>query len=188
MSSTTNPNQKPPTTPEEFKSIQKDNWNTVAQGWKRWWDTFEHGAQTLSDRLVDLANVKPGDKILDIATGIGEPAVTAAKKMKHKGQVIAIDMSSEMLAIAKERAQKLGLNDIVTFIESDAESYSYPTSEFNAVLSRWAIMLFPNFVTTMQKIHRSLTSEGRIVAAVWSNSSKAPMLAVPYRIIAKAVA
>ncbi|HZT34923.1 MAG TPA: methyltransferase domain-containing protein, partial [Nitrososphaera sp.] len=88
--------------PEQFKAAQKSGWDTVAQGWKRWWSVFEQGGQILSDRLVELAKAKPGDRVLDIATGIGEPAITAAKKMQNKGQVTAFDLSPAMLAIAKE--------------------------------------------------------------------------------------
>ena len=50
----------------------------MAAGWKEWWETFEIAAQKVSDRLVEVADIKPGQKVLDIGTGIGEPAVTVA--------------------------------------------------------------------------------------------------------------
>jgi ubiquinone/menaquinone biosynthesis C-methylase UbiE len=71
--------------------------------------------------LVDLGEIKRGDRVIDIATGIGEPAITAAKKVGIEGCVLAIDISPQMLAIAKERAISLGLQDIVEFKEVDAE-------------------------------------------------------------------
>ena len=55
---------------------QRKRWDDVAAGWKEWWETFEIAAQKVSDRLVQLADIKPGQKVLDISTGIGEPAVT----------------------------------------------------------------------------------------------------------------
>ena len=66
---------------EQFKREQRQRWDSVAEGWKEWWQTVEVAAQKVSDRLVELAEIKPGQKVLDIATGIGEPAVTAARKL-----------------------------------------------------------------------------------------------------------
>lgn len=171
--------QKSPS-PEQFKAAQRAGWNNVAQGWKRWWPVFEQGGQALSDRLVELAGIRPGDKVLDIATGIGEPAITAAKRMQNQGQVVAIDISPEMLALAKERAKENGLDRIIAFEESDVETYSYPASAFNAVICRWGVMFFPNFVQTMQKIRNSLVEDGGTLAvAVWSDASKTPMITIP---------
>ena len=59
--------------------------------------------------MVELAEIKQGDRVIDIATGIGEPAITAAKKVGVEGYVLATDISSQMLAIAKERTVSLGL-------------------------------------------------------------------------------
>jgi ubiquinone/menaquinone biosynthesis C-methylase UbiE len=63
----------------KMKSQQKAAWDDTAEGWKRWWPTFERAAQTVNDRLVALAAVHAGDRVLDIATGSGEPALTAAR-------------------------------------------------------------------------------------------------------------
>jgi ubiquinone/menaquinone biosynthesis C-methylase UbiE len=58
--------------------------------------------------LVELAEIKPGQRILDIATGIGEPALTAARIVGSTGHILAIDISTEMIAIAKQRAASNG--------------------------------------------------------------------------------
>lgn len=71
--------------------------------------------------LVELAEIKQGDKVLDIATGIGEPAITAARKVGINGHVLATDISPQMLKIAKQRSISFGLQDIVEFKEIDAE-------------------------------------------------------------------
>lgn len=93
----------------------------VAEGWQKWWKTFEQDAQKINERLVELAEIKQGDKVLDIATGIGEPALTAARKVGIKGYVLATDISSQMLNIAKQRTASFGLTDIIEFKEIDAE-------------------------------------------------------------------
>jgi ubiquinone/menaquinone biosynthesis C-methylase UbiE len=152
--------------PNQFKMGQRQNWDSIAEGWKQWWDAFEKGAQGLSNRLIELANIKSGQRVLDIATGIGEPAITAAKIVGISGHVFATDISAQMLRIAKERAASLGLQDIIEFKESDAEILDLPNSAYDAVLCRWGLMLLPNLDAALSKIHGSLISGGRFAAAV----------------------
>ena len=166
---------------EEFKAAQKFGWNNVAPGWREWWAMFEDGAQRLSGRLVELAEIKPHHKVLDIATGIGEPALTAAKKVGPDGHVIGIDISPEMVAIARERAKEVGLDAVAVFEDIDAETYRYSSSLFNAVISRWGLMFLPNLVPTLQKIRASLVPDGILSAAVWSVPDKAPVLMLALR-------
>jgi hypothetical protein len=66
---------------EQFKITQRRRWDSVAPGWKEWWETFEIAAQKVNDRLIELAEIKPRQKVFDIATGVGEPAVTGARRL-----------------------------------------------------------------------------------------------------------
>ncbi|MDQ3983979.1 MAG: methyltransferase domain-containing protein [Thermoproteota archaeon] len=170
---------------EEYKkrSQQRQSWDNVARGWQKWWKTFEKDAQKVNERLIELAEIKQGDRIIDIATGIGEPAITAAKKVGIEGYVLATDISPQMLAIAKERTVSLGLQNIVEFKEVDAEKIldlqqlqQQPLSPFAAVLCRWGLMFFPNLASTLSNIYKILSSGGRIAAAVWSEPAKVPKL------------
>jgi ubiquinone/menaquinone biosynthesis C-methylase UbiE len=167
---------------EEYKkrSQQRQSWDNVARGWQKWWKTFEKDAQKVNQRLVELAEIKQGDRVIDIATGIGEPAITAAKKVGVEGYVLATDISPQMLAIAKERTVSLGLQNIVEFKEVDAEKIldlqQQPLSPFTVVLCRWGLMFFPNLALTLTNIYKLLSSGGRIAAAVWSEPAKVPKL------------
>lgn len=174
--------------PEEFKAAQITSWNNAALAWRKWWVTYEDGgAQTLSDRLVELAEIKSGYRVLDIATGIGEPAITAANRVRPNGKVAAIDISCEMLSIATERAKELGLDSIISFEDCDAEAYAYPNSSFNAVISRWGLMFLPNLVPVLQKIRESLVPDGIFAAAVWSAPERAPVLSLAQKTAAEGV-
>jgi ubiquinone/menaquinone biosynthesis C-methylase UbiE len=171
--------------PTKFKMGQRQNWDSVAEGWKQWWETFEKGAQRLSNRLIELAKIKSGQRVLDIATGIGEPAITAAKIVGSSGHVLATDISAQMLGIAKERAASLGLQDMIEFKESDAESLDLPDSVYDAGLCRWGLMLLPNLEAALSKIHDSLVSGGRFAAAVWADAPKVPIISLAARIISE---
>ncbi|MDQ3562433.1 MAG: class I SAM-dependent methyltransferase, partial [Thermoproteota archaeon] len=173
----------------DFKAEQRLLWDNAARGWQACWETIERGAQKVSDKIVGLSEIKPGDKVLDIATGIGEPAVTAARKVMPSGKVIATDLSPQMLAIAKTRATLLGLDNIMEFREMDGEKLDFPDSDakFDAVLSRWGLMFFPNLPAALGRIRQLLTPKGRISAAVWSNASKVPLLDLAFSTVRKQI-
>src|SRR6202050_2258034 len=158
----------------KIKGQQKAAWDDSAEGWKRWWPAFERAAQLVNDRLVELANVRAGARVLDIATGSGEPALTAARAVGQSGRVIAVDMSPAMLAIARERVGALGLSN-VELIESDAESLSLDADSFDAVLCRWGLMFMPDLDGVLRGMHRALKPGGRFATAVWSVADKGAM-------------
>ena len=108
---------------------QRDFWLSAAPGWKALFVGLERAAQHISNRLVDLAGIQEGDRVLDIATGSGEPAITAARKVGPEGLVVATDQSATMLELARERAQALGLRNL-KFIETDAETLAIEERDF----------------------------------------------------------
>lgn len=173
--------------PEQFKAQQRQMWDNAAAGWQAWWENIELGAQKVSDKLVEMAEIKAGDRVLDIATGIGEPAITAAKRVKPDGKVVATDISSQMIAIAKSRAKSLGLDGIVEFREGDAEKLDLPKVSFNAALSRWGLMFLPNLPATLSAIRELLVPGGRMSAAVWSTPSKVPFLDLAFSTVRKQI-
>src|SRR5208282_5278982 len=126
----------------KVKSLQKAAWDDSAEGWKRWWPSFEQAAQIVNERLVVLAGVRAGDRVIDIATGSGEPALTAARVVGQSGRVVAVDMSAGMLAIARDRIDAAGLHN-VELVESDAESLSLEEHSFDAAVCRWGLMFMP---------------------------------------------
>jgi ubiquinone/menaquinone biosynthesis C-methylase UbiE len=131
--------------------------------------------------LVELAKISSDSKVLDVATGIGEPAVTAARKVSEgdgDGHVLATDIAPQMLSIAKQRAASLGLQDKIEFREGDAETINLPTSAFDAALCRWGLIYLPDLKAGLSNIHRSLVDGGRLAAAVWASPDKVPFLSV----------
>ena len=107
--------------PARYKAAQRQEWGAVAERWRKWWETIERGAQHVSDRLIELAEIQPGQRVLDVATGIGEPSLTAARRVGPTGSVVATDQAPQMLKIARERSDDLGLRN-VEFHEMDAEA------------------------------------------------------------------
>jgi ubiquinone/menaquinone biosynthesis C-methylase UbiE len=160
----------------QYKDGQRRQWDSVAAGWKKWWPTIENGAQDVSRRMLDLAGVEPGHQVLDIATGIGEPALLAARCVGPAGRVVATDLSSGMLDIARQRATGLGLTN-VEFREGDAERLDFADCSFDVILCRWGLSSFPNPLDTLHAIRRMLIPNGSFAAAVWANGPRGRPLA-----------
>jgi enediyne biosynthesis protein CalE5 len=159
----------------KMKGQQKAAWDESAEGWKRWWPTFERSAQVVNDRLVELAAVRAGNRVLDIATGSGEPALTAARAVGQSGRVVAVDMSPGMLAIARERIDAADLKN-VELVESDAELLRLDPHSFDVVLCRWGLMFMPDLDGVVRAMHLALKPGGYFATAVWSVADKVPML------------
>src|SRR5215470_13537652 len=165
--------------PMALKAQQSKQWNEVAQGWRRRWATFERDAQPLSDRLMELAHIAPGQRVLDVATGIGEPAMTAARRVGPAGSVVAIDQAAEMLAVALERMQAGGVENI-EFVEGDAETLVVEPASFDAVVSRWGLLFFQDPVAALTRFRASLVPGGWLAAAIWSSPERVPLISLPF--------
>jgi ubiquinone/menaquinone biosynthesis C-methylase UbiE len=162
--------------PVRFKRDSRTSWDAAAAGWEKWWPMFEHAAQSVSDRLVALAKIKAGDRVLDIATGTGEPAITAARAVGPRGQVIAVDHSPGMLEVARRRAKTLGLTN-VEYREDEAASLK-ESGVFDAVLCRWGLMFVPDLDSAVRGIRAALKPGAWLATAVWDTAEKAPMISI----------
>ena len=134
--------------------------------------------------MMELAHVASGQKVLDVATGIGEPAMTAARKVGPSGRVVAIDQAPQMLEVARERMQAAGI-ETVEFMEGDAEAVTLPPDSFDAVICRWGLLFFHNPVGTLMRLRNSLVSGGWLAVAVWGNPSQVPIIALPFSVFSR---
>jgi SAM-dependent methyltransferase len=164
----------------EFRTGQRQQWNSAATGWRRWSDLIDTAARGVSERLVELAAVEQGSRVLDVAAGYGEPSLSAAKRATSEGRVVATDISAEMLAFGRERAAAAGLDNI-EFVESDAASLDFPESSFDAALSRWGIIFEPDGEGTAARVRGFLKPGARMAISSWGPPERVPFLAIPMR-------
>lgn len=162
---------------DHCKERQSQQWDRVASGWEKWWRMIDEGAQHINDRLVDLAEVRSGKHVLDIATGVGEPALSAAIRVGSGGRVVATDISKQMLDIARMRASTAGLTN-VEFLEADAERLEFPDHIFDAILCRWGITSLPDYPNLLVNIKRMLAPNGSFATSVWDEASRLPLTGI----------
>jgi SAM-dependent methyltransferase len=166
--------------PVGFRRAQHRNWDSAAAGWKEWNAFNDRADRHISERLVELAGVQPGSRVLDVAAGYGEPALTAARRTGPEGRVVATDISAEMLSFGRERAAAAGLGN-VEFIQSDASGLEFPTESFDAAVSRWGIIFEPDAEAAAGRIRGFLKPGGRMAISSWGEPDQVPFLSIPMR-------
>jgi enediyne biosynthesis protein CalE5 len=123
------------------------------------------------DSLIRRSELKPGDRVLDLGTGTGSVAVKAASAIAPNGTIIAIDISPEMLAIARQRSDSTGLSSI-SFHLGRAEDIPAPSGQVDVVLASLSLMYVIDRETAAREIARVLRPGGRLAAAVWGGAEE----------------
>jgi SAM-dependent methyltransferase len=166
--------------PVEFRDGQREQWDSAATGWRKWSEKIDQAAGEVSERLVELAGVEPGSRVLDVAAGYGEPSLSAAQKAGPEGSVVATDISAEMLAYGRERAKAAGLDNL-EFMQADASALDFPHESFDAALSRWGIIFEPDGEAAAARVRGFLKPGSRMAISSWGPPERVPFLAIPMK-------
>lgn len=120
-----------------------------------------------AERLVEVAQVAPGDRVLDVASGTGAVARAAARRAGPGGVVVASDISAPMLARFAERPPTPGAAAI-DFVVSPAEAVPLPDAEFDVALCQQGLQFFPDRPAAAAELRRLLRPGGRLAVSVWA--------------------
>src|SRR3989338_310015 len=171
---------------KQFIEIQRQDWNRVAPAWEKWDEKLSRNMSFVNHRLIADARLRPGYRVLDLGCGTGYPAILAAQAVESQGSVVGLDLSEEMLAVARRKAKFLGLSN-VKFQAEDATTLPFETASFDSVISRFCLMFLPEIPLTVSEISRVLKPGGYFAAAVWSSPDKNPYIRIPMDVIKKFV-
>ena len=158
------------------KQHQHDTWQSVAPGWARWDERLRRLGQLVTDRL--MAEVRRGDRVLDIASGVGEPAITLAEQVGPTGSVVGTDLVEDMLVTARANAAVRGVSN-VEFHQVDGERIDVPPASFDAVTIRWGLMFMPDPLGCLAGAKAALKPGGRLALACWAGPDRNPWVSIP---------
>jgi ubiquinone/menaquinone biosynthesis C-methylase UbiE len=167
-----------------IKQQQREQWGRAATGWKKHDSRLTGQTALVSQKLLELAGVAPGGRVLDVACGTGEPAIPAAKAVGAAGYVLATDMAAEMIEVAREKAAAESLSNI-EFRLVDGEELDVPPESFDAVTCRWGMMFMPEPLRFLHQARQALKSDGRVALSVWGPPDRNPFIALPMGIVRK---
>src|SRR5262245_39102976 len=120
---------------DQIRAAVHGMWATVAQSWGKYASFVDARGSSLTEQLLDLGALKPGDRVLELGAGAGGLGLAAARRVAPTGEVVVSDVAVEMTAIAAGRARHLGLTNVTTKV-LDAESIDEPDESYDAVVSR----------------------------------------------------
>jgi ubiquinone/menaquinone biosynthesis C-methylase UbiE len=168
--------------PGKYKTNTRDQWQAAADAWHRWAPTLRAWLGPATERMLDLAGVAAGERVLDVAAGAGDQSLQVAARVGPAGHVLATDIAPAILAHAAGEAHRAGLEQIATRV-MDGENLDLPAASFDAVISRVGLIYFPDQQKALTGMRRVLKPGGRIANIVYSTAERNGFFSVPVSII-----
>jgi len=158
---------------QKFREHLHEEWTgheTVA-AWRKWHDRIAIFTRGATEAILETAHLRPGLRVLDLASGVGDPALSIAAKVTPSGRVTATDLGSGMISLAEELARKKGFTNI-EFREASAESIPFADESYDALTCRFGIMFFPDLPRALRECLRVLKPGGRVVFVAWGKKEQ----------------
>ncbi len=169
--------------PVKYKETTRQQWQTAAEPWHRWGPTLERWLGSATELMLDLAGVKTGGRVLDVAAGAGEQTLQAARRVGPNGSVLATDISAKILEFAAADARAAGLGNVSTRVLDGENLDELEESSFDAVISRLGLIYFPDQQRALEGMRRALRSGGRVAAIVYSTPEVNRFFSTPVLIV-----
>ncbi len=150
-------------TPETYTEYSRDAWNQVADRYGVHLGNFD----AVNPSLLEAAGLQPGQRVLDLCTGPGEPALSLAPALQPGGEVVGVDLSPAMVEAARNRARKVKASN-VRFEVMNAEDLSFDDASFDAAVHRFGPQLLGRPARSLAEVLRVLRPGGRYAAALWA--------------------
>jgi SAM-dependent methyltransferase len=144
----------------------RDDWARRAAAWERTAKESETSSNEYNGALIDGAGIATGQRVLDLAAGMGDPTVSIAERIGPKGFVVALDRSPAMLAGGRRRAAQDNLSNI-GYLASDMTALPFADAAFDAVTCRYGLMFPPDRVAAAAEARRVLKPGAKAAFLVW---------------------
>jgi len=161
-----------------YRQASLEGWEEAASGWVRRQEGVRAFGAPVSHWMLDAANPQPGERVLELAAGLGETGMLAAEMVAPLGGVVVSDQAEAMLDGARKRAIVLGLSN-VEFQVLNAEWIDLPLASVDVVLCRWGYMLMADPAAALGETRRVLRPGGRVALAVWDALERNPWAQLP---------
>jgi SAM-dependent methyltransferase len=162
----------------EYREASLQQWSTVAPDWGELIDRVDRQLRRSAEWMIDAVELKPGDRVLELAGGPGTLSLVAGQAIGDEGTVICTDFAEPMVEAARQRAAAEGATNTEHRM-ADAEAIDMPDGSVEVVLCRMGYMLMADPATALRESARVLAPGGRLALAVWSDRGSNPWAAIP---------
>jgi ubiquinone/menaquinone biosynthesis C-methylase UbiE len=163
-----------------YKEVEKEVYSRTAESYAKYGASI---FESMASPLLKGVSLRPGQKILDVACGIGIPSLSAAERVAPNGSVIGIDLASGMIEIARSRAADRGLKN-VEFREADAEKLPFEDRSFDTVLCHLGLIHFTDRLEALKEMRRVLIPGGSLAISVWSRPDRTRVIGIVSKCVA----
>lgn len=165
----------------ERAAVQRQ-WDGAAPGWAKWEATFRRWMEPATELMFDMAQIKRGSRVLDLACGAGDQSLQAARRVGPSGEVVASDISATMVAYVRSRAEEAGLQNL-SAVRGAAEELELPAESFDAAICRQALMLFVDPSSALSATWRVLRPGGKLSVMVFTTPEANAFMAEPMQVL-----
>ncbi|HUA00702.1 MAG TPA: class I SAM-dependent methyltransferase [Candidatus Aquilonibacter sp.] len=153
---------------EQYRERLREEWagDATVAGWRKWQAQLEAFTRGATEAILEASKLRPGMRVLDLASGVGDPSLAIAEAVGPSGHVVATDLGPGMIALAEELAHKRGLGNI-EFRVANVEALPFPDESFDVVTCRFGVMFFPDQRKAFRECLRVLKRGGRVAFVVW---------------------
>ena len=162
---------------ETFKSASLRQWDQAARGWNDHTPQIRAWLRTATDAMLGMAGIGPGCRVLDVAAGAGDQTLDIAERVGPRGSVLAVDISPAILEYAKDNAVRAGYANVQVQV-ADAERLEVAPESFDAAVCRLGLMLLPDPLQALHRIHRALKPGGAACVVVFSTPAANPCVGI----------
>jgi ubiquinone/menaquinone biosynthesis C-methylase UbiE len=171
--------------PVKYKETTRQQWQAAAGAWYEWGPILAAWLDPATELMMDMAGIRAGSRVLDVAAGAGEQTLLAAKRAGPKGYVLATDISSNILEFAGQEARQAGLGNVETRVLDGENLDELAPDSYDAVISRVGLIYFPDQQKALAGMRRALKPGGKMAAVVYSTPENNKFFSIPVSIIRK---
>jgi ubiquinone/menaquinone biosynthesis C-methylase UbiE len=162
---------------EDYRRTSQEVWEAMAPGWERWRAQLADALTPVREWLIGELGQQPGETVLELGAGTGEPGFEAAAILGEDGRLISTDFSPEMVEVARRRGTELGLGN-VDYRVIDAERIELDSGSIDGVLCQSTYMLVADPAAALAETRRVLRAGGRLALSVWGAPERNPWASI----------
>jgi enediyne biosynthesis protein CalE5 len=158
---------------DRWRANVRADWVAAAASWRNQDPRFTRILDVITTSIVDAARLRPGMRLLDVASGPGSSVLPLARAVGPTGHLTATDLLPEMVTLMEEIVAEAGIEN-VTVALADGEALPFANASYDAVTCHLGIVYFADVVRALREMRRVLRPGGQVTLTTWGPEAENP--------------